>query len=73
MSDKEQRCRHVKNHETPPPFPEAGKGQKQDEWSKTEKVLSVIIREDVIAEQLKSKRGWTQNDSVLGHWGHITR
>lgn len=37
----------MKNHEIP--FPEAREGQKCDKWSKTEKALSVILREAMIA------------------------
>lgn len=43
MSHKEQRSRNVKNHGTS--CKETRKGQKQDELSKTEKVLGVIMRE----------------------------
>jgi len=68
---KEQRHRNGKNHGTS--FQETRKGQKQDEWVKTKKVLVVIIREDVIAGTAEEKERLIQNDSVLGHWGHITR
>lgn len=44
------------------------KGQKQDEWIKTETVPEVIIREATIARAAE-ERVWIQNDSGRGTLG----